>query len=325
MLTTLMTMFAAALQIMCDMRIRAFLEVCEEINFPVALEKTFWGQTCLTFLGMLLDTVRQVIGIPVDKLLKASNWVEYFLNKKNKKATVLEFQKLCGILNFICRAIVPGRAFLRRLYVGRTQNNGKVLKAHHHIKISDENRLDLLVWKQFLATPDCLYRPFIDSIAWNAEELDMYSDASGNFRLGFGAYCGPEWIYGQWDYDLCNEHKLSIEYLELFAVLAGVLKWIKLFANKRIILFCDNEAVVNMINNSSSSCKHCMILIRMLVAESISRNVRIFARHIRTHLNGKADALSRMDFKRFWKLASGTMNDKPSSIPKEIWPMSKLW
>ena len=119
--------------------------------------------------------------------------------------------------------------------------------------------------------------------------------------------------------------KPSIEYLELFAVLVGVIKWIKLFDNKRIILFCDNEAVVGMINNSSSSCKNCMVLIRLLVVESIVRNVRIFARHVGTKDNGKADALSRLDLKRFWRLAEDSMNVSPSELPEEVWPMRKLW
>ena len=266
-------LFAAALKCMCDWQMRSFLAVCNEINFPVALEKTFWGTTELTFLGMLLDTVKQVIGIPMEKLIKAANWVNDFLNKKNKKATVLEFQKLCGTLNFLCRCIAPGRAFLRRLYVMHNK-----LKPHHHVKISNENRLDLTVWKTFLSSPQSLYRPFMDAVSLNAEQLDMYSDASGNYKLGFGAYCRSEWSFGQWDMELCKELSLSIEYLELFAVLVGVLNWIKLFQNRRIILFCDNESVVQMINNSSSKCKHCMMLIRIFIAESLTRNVRIFAR-----------------------------------------------
>ena len=158
----------------------------------------------------------------------------------------------------------------------------------------------------------------------NAMELDMYSDASGNYELGFGAYCGPEWAYGKWDTEFCKLVKPSIEYLELFAVLVGVLKWIRLFKNRRIVLFCDNESVVHMINQSSSSCRNCMVLIRLLTAESIYRNVRIYAKHVRTKLNGKADALSRLDFKRFWNIAEN-MNCEPSSLPEEIWPFKKLW
>ena len=162
-------LFAAALRAACDAQIRVFLDVCKKINFPVALEKTYWISTILTFLGMLLDTDRQLICIPMDKLTKAINWVDFFLNKKNKKATVHEFQKLCGILNFLCRSIVPGRAFLRRLY----QVNNK-LKQHHHVKITEENRLDLKVWREFLTHPESYCRPFMDYTSWNADQLDMY-------------------------------------------------------------------------------------------------------------------------------------------------------
>ena len=318
-------LFAALLKSLCDKQIQVFLDVCEQISFPVALEKTFWSSTLLTFLGMLLDTKRQMVCIPMDKLLKAANWVEFFLNKKNKKATVLEFQKLCGILNFLCKSIVPGHDFLRRLYVKVMGANGKSLKPHHHLKISEENRLDLMVWKEFLASPHCFYRLFMEVVALQADKIDMFSDDSGNYKLGFGAYCGPEWTYGQWDVEFCQLHKPSIEFLGLFAVAVGVVNWITLFQNRRIILFCDNESVVHMINNSSSNRHNCMMLIRIIVAEGINRNVRIFAKHVGTKLNGKADALSRLDFVRFWNLAGSSMNDLPSGIPQELWPMDKVW
>ena len=118
-------LFAAALRRFCNEQIEIFLQVCAEISFPVAQEKTYWGTTRLAFLGLLLDTIKQVICIPTDKLIKALNWFDFFLNKKNKKATVLEFQKLCGTLNFLCRCIVPGRAFLRRLYAIEQGNRNK--------------------------------------------------------------------------------------------------------------------------------------------------------------------------------------------------------
>ena len=62
-----------------------------------------------------------------------------------------------------------------------------------------------------------------------------------------------------------------------------------------------------------------------MTAESIYRNVRIFAKHVSTKDNGKADALSRLDFSRFWNLAGREMNAHPTAIPQEIWPISKIW
>ena len=207
----------------------------------------------------------------------------------------------------------------------QTMVNSKILKPHHHVRVTEEHRLDLQVWKRFLCQLDNIFQPFMDSVSINAEEIDMYSDASGNYGLGFGAYCGPEWSWGQWDEDFCRSFQPSIEYLELFAVLVGVLNWIRLLANRRVVLFCDNEAVVHMINKNTSSCRQCMVLMRLLVEESISRNVRVYTKHVGTKENGKADALSRLDYKRFKQLAGDTMNQQQTAIPKEIWPMNKIW
>ena len=154
--------FAAYVKAWCDDQVKVFLSVCQHINFPVTLEKTFWGCTSLTFLDMLLDTINQVIGLPVDKVVKALELVRSFLSKK--KATVLEFQKLCGYLNFICRAVVPGRVFLRRLH---SKVHSRLLP-HHHVSINKENKMDLMVWEQFLLHPGIFTRPFIDCLELDA-------------------------------------------------------------------------------------------------------------------------------------------------------------
>ena len=175
-----------------------------------------------------------------------------------------------------------------------------------------------------MISPLAVARPFMDfaSEILKPTDIDMYSDASRNFDLGFGAYCGTEWTFGQWNLTFMKLNEPSIEYLELFAV--AVLNWIKLFRNNRICLHCDNEAVVFMINSNTSKCKHCMKIIRLIVLECMVYNVRVTALHIRTKANGKADALSRLDFKRFRKLGKN-MNELPSQIPREIWPMEKIW
>ena len=68
----------------------------------------------------------------------------------------------------------------------------------------------------------------------------------------------------------------SIEYLELLAACMAVFIWSERLRNKRIILFCDNQTVVMMINKMTSKYKNCMILIRMLVQKSIQYNLRVF-------------------------------------------------
>ena len=81
--------FAALKKLLCDLQVSTFLQICERICFPVSLEKTVWGCTLLTFLGLLIDTENQLICIPQDKLQRALDLIEYFLNKANGKVTVL--------------------------------------------------------------------------------------------------------------------------------------------------------------------------------------------------------------------------------------------
>ena len=314
--------FAALLKSLCDFQVNCFINICKVINFPVSIEKTEWGATMITFLGFLLDTERNLVCIPVDKVIRALEMVEYFINRR--KVTVHEVQKLAGFLNFLCRCIVPGRAFTRRLYSLMSGNNSK-LKPHHHVRVKKENKLDLQIWKQFLTSPQVFSRAFSEFTDEDIQEVELYSDASGNFHLGYGAWCYGNWLQSRWDVQFMRRFRPSIEFLELYAVTVGVMAWIHQFENRRIYLFCDNESVCNMLNNSSSSCEYCMILIRIVVLKSLCHNVRIFAKHVKTDDNGISDALSRFQMSRFKKLAPWMANVEPTDIPRELHPIQKIW
>ena len=118
----------------------------------------------------------------------------------------------------------------------------------------------------------------------------------------------------------------SIQYLELFAQVAGVLAWGYHFANHKVVIHCDNNSVVAMINNTSSSCKNCMILLRILTHHCLVINLKIFAKHIETQKNGISDSLSRFQANRFERLTKGLNLDHHSTpIPTEIWPAMDIW
>ena len=284
-------LFCEVMKSLCDQQVNKFLWVCDQIKFPVSLEKTFWGTQLLVFLGFLLDTVNKRVGIPVEKVVKALMMIGEFLD--TNKTMVRKVQKLYGFLNFLCRAIKPGRAFTRRLYAMYTSTNGQVLKPHHHVRIKVENKLDLTVWKTFLTNVHMFTRSFVDFTNPTIKDVSMYSDASGNFKKGgFGAWCENSWVQAFWDTQFMMEIQPSIEYLELFAVTAGILAWIPRIKNSRIRLFCDNESICYMLNSSSSRCKHCMVLIRLVVLTGLVNNIKISCKHVKTKSNGRADALS---------------------------------
>ena len=241
---------------------------------------------------------------------------------KQLKIKVYQLQRICGFLNFLGRAIVPGRAFNRRLY---SQLSGK-LKAHHHIRVTAEMKADLLMWLKFIEHPAVFSRPFFDySDILIADELDFFVDASKNPLLGFGGYCFSSWMQCHWD-GFIEKFDPSIQYLELYAMTAAILAWMHRFKNRRVVVFTDNESVMNMLNTNSSSCKNCMILIRIIVLHCLIHNIRFYGKHVRTHLNGVADSLSRFQVKRFRRLTRKLHMDKlPTPVPKEIWPIEKMW
>ena len=317
-------LFAALIKAICDQQCDTFLQICALINFPVSLEKTFRATTCLTFLGFLLDTVNQTVSVPIDKICKARELIQEVLNKK--KVTVHTVQRLCGFLNFLCRAIVPGRAFTRRLYAITA---GDKLKPHHHVLVKAENRMDLRVWLAFLDHPSVFARPFMDfSEILTADRIFFYTDSSGSSSKGMGGICFTSWMFSAWDSNFIESNKPSIQYLELYALTAGIIAWIHKFANRRVILFCDNKSVVDMLNLGTSGCRQCLVLIRLITLHCMIHNVRVFGEHVSTTKNDLADSLSRLQFTRFFKLVAEKeliMDKMATPVPQLIWPMSKIW
>ena len=164
--------FAALCKLLCDLQVQSFLDLCKCINFPVSIEKTFWGTTRLTFLGMLIDTIPQIIAIPEDKILKAECLIDEIL--ANKRTTVHKLQSLCGFLNFLGRSVVPGKAFTRHIYSAFSGKGPTKLKQHHHIRISGELKSDLFMWQKFIRHPAVFSRKFINCTPHFATELEFF-------------------------------------------------------------------------------------------------------------------------------------------------------
>ena len=189
--------FTALKQLFCDAQVQLFLDICNKIRFPVSLEKTFWSTTTLTFLGLLINTVTQTVSIPTEKVTRAQNLIQEILGKK--KVTVKQLQRLCGFLNFLCKCIVPGRTFTRRLYSYFNSS----MKPFHHVRVNTDMKKDLAVWCEFLQNPDIFCRPFIDyTHTLTADDIDLYTDASGS--IGMGGICGDSYFLQRWDQGFLN-------------------------------------------------------------------------------------------------------------------------
>ena len=316
--------FCAFLELICNNQVHTFLAICHKIKFPVALDKTFWASTTMTFLSFLIDTINKIVCIPLDKLSQGKNMIAFVLNKRNRRITVHQLQKICGFLNFLGRAIIPGCAFTRRLYAQLSGNSGTELRLYHHIYVTGEMRMDLQMWFKFLNHQSVFCKPFMDfSNEFSAQQLQFYSDAS---TMGMGAYCQNSGMFMKWDRKFMKKFQPSIECLEMVVLTAVILAWINRFPNKKVILYSDNQGVQGAVNQSSTHCKNCMALIRLIVLKCLIHNVDITIDYVKSADNDITDSLSRLQWNEFRRLTRKmSMDEFPTPIPEKISNLQEYW
>lgn len=286
----------------CEVYLQNFLTICKCIGLPMAKDKTVGPASCLIFLGIELDTVNKVARLPSDKLEKCLNLVREFLHQK--KVTLRELQSLCGLLNFACQVVVPGRAFLRRMF----DLCKGVKQPHHRIKLSRHVKEDLKVWENFLIqfNGKCF---FLNDKVVSSDSLHLFTDASG--ALGYGAVFQQSWFFGLWDK---NWLEMSITIKELYPIVLAIELWGHKLANKSVCFNCDNEALVFILNKQTSKERQLMFLVRKLVLLSLKHNILFIARHIPGKFNILSDALSRLQVHKF-KILFPEADEQSTDIP----------
>ena len=133
------------------------------------------------------------------------------------------------------------------------------LKQHHHISLDAEFRDGCKVWIHFLESNNPLLycRLFTDlNEKVDAEILDFYMDSMVNKFLGFGGIFTKSWFFGKWEEGYIDTYEPNIEFLELYAVCMGIFIWQERLRNHRIVIHCDNDGVVKILNKGSRKCKH---------------------------------------------------------------------
>ena len=285
-----------------------------------------WASEVMVFLGILLNGASFCLSIPEEKRMHAINSLQKLIVQR--KTTVRDLQQLTGFLNFLHKAIFTGTAFTRRMYA---KYSGRVekLKPYHHVHLDAEFKADCRIWLLFLESSmiTTVARPFVD-LNSNKEltQLEFYSDALCSKVLGMGARFEKQWTFAQLPRNFIKDFKPSIEFLELYGLVTAVYIWFNKLRNTRVVVFCDNESVMFMMNNSSSTCALCMKLIRGLVLMGLKHNFRIFARHLRSEENEIADSLSHLQFKKFNDLrVKYGLRAVAEPIPLELWPPMQQW
>ena len=279
----------------CGSLLQAFKGICSALGVPIALEKTTRPSQSIIFLGLEIDSVEQQVRVPANKVQALCTLVQTTLRKT--KVTLRQIQSLIGSLNFVCRAIAPGRAFTRRL-IGLTKG---VQNPHHKVRISSGAKLDLLAWLEFLNHFNGV-SPFRQWGWEHNDTISLFTDAAAS--IGFGGYFEGHWFQGRWP-SAFLDNPPSIAFLEFYPLVVSVHCWGHWLANRKVLFRTDNSAVVHIINSQSSRCDKIMQLVRNFVCRCLMHNIWFRAVHVPGVLNDIADSLSRFQIERFRMLAPG--------------------
>ena len=289
----------------CKQFITILHHECSRLGIPIAAHKSEGPTTCLTFLGIEIDTLSGQLRLPDDKLHRLKVLLHDWEGRKHCERKQLE--SLIGLLNHACKVVRSGRSFLRRMI--------DLLHALHHpphskipIRLNKGFRSDLAWWSAFIQH-------------WNGisflhppnhlPKIELYSDASGSW--GCGARCGNSWFQLSWD---AASHHLSIAEKELIPIILASAAWGASWQDQQVICHCDNQVIVACLQSRTSKNTGIMHLLRCLVFVEARYRYHLQPVYINTHANHLADDLSRNKISSFLlKVPTADHTPTPISHP----------
>lgn len=225
------------------------ISLFKKLGVPLAPEKMVGPISCLTFLGIEIDTTLMSLKLPEEKFAELVSLIAEW--KTKKKCTKRDLLSLVGKLSFASKVIPSGRIFLRRLIILSTT----VKQLSHRISLNSEARKDILWWAEYLPSWNGRYK-ILNPATTPCHDLNIFTDASG--EIGYGIYNDGEWVSQKWPEAVKAK---SIQWKELFPVYLCCLLWASSFRGKRLLFHCDNLAIVNIWSAQSSKCPEIMAIL----------------------------------------------------------------
>jgi hypothetical protein len=255
----------------------------------------------ITFLGLGLDSVQQVLFVPEDKVDDLQAGIGRMLARTH--TTKWGLQSLVGKMSFVAKALPGARPFFRSL-IDATKG---LPHPYARQKLSDAMREDLVLWLRFIKNWNGRAR-------WRrADPIAITHDAS---RDGFGFYLArlpdgfnpsrlPQRLRlgsafaGSFSQEHMQHNDRSIQYGELLAIAVSVAMYAPYLRNQSLLVLSDNETDVHVINRQRTASPPLLTLLRAVYRVCAEYNIDIRARHLPGENNYVADLLSRPNLHMF--------------------------
>ena len=287
----------------CEEHLKILLMTFERLNIPVAMEKLEGPTTVLTFLGIEMDTQNSTLRLPRDKVQELKSLIATWSQRKS--CTKRDLQSLVGKLQHACKVVRPGRSFLRRMF----ELLRGTAKKQHFIRLNRSFHSDLRWWHLFLESWNGV--AMMGSPEWQPK-IHLFSDASGSF--GCGAWWDQSWFQVAWTSDV---QEWSIAQKELLPIVLAAMLWGKFWRGKAVLVHCDNQAVVEMVNSGYCRDQGMMQMIRCLFFILAFFEISMQTVHIPGRLNIGADAIS-WDNIQVFHMQAPKAHARPSPVPQAL-------
>ena len=249
------------------------------LGIPISISKLEGPGTCVTFLGIIIDTVRFQLRLPEDKLVRIRSIVASWIGRRSGRRSNME--SLLGHLSHAATVVRPGRIFLRHLFtlMARTPER------HHFVHLDQVAKADLAWWHCFLQS----WHGASFIVPEGPPSIRVHSDASGSF--GCGAFTSAsQWFQVRWPESWAD---VDISAKEMVPIVLAAAIWGGSWKGRRVCFLSDNAAVVAIIGRRSARHPRLLHLLRCLYFYAAHYQFMYCAQHLPGVSNTAADALSR--------------------------------
>lgn len=277
----------AASRDLIDKHAQICIDTLLSLGWKINWEKSsIVPSTEIEYLGYVINScgpegVPQ-LRVPQSKIRKVKKDIKRALKNNCVSARILA--RLAGQCIAMCRAVLPGKLQLRRVY---------------SLLSTRTSWDDKLTWSDGAISDFSWWLNAVDS--WNGTSLiptvidgQLETDAS---HIGWGAVYNNQYAQGSWNQSIANR---SSNFRELLTVLFALHSFRP--RNQTIQILSDNVTTVAYLNHMGGPSLKLTEIAKAIWSECLKNKIMLVARHLPGKYNVTADGLSRYQDKYEWFL-----------------------
>ena len=282
----------------------------------------------MPYLGIMFDTLKMRMSIPPAKVAEVQAEVSLWMKKNS--ATKRTLQQLLGKLFWVSQVVRFSRCFMGRLL---TQ-----LQAMHSLPPNKKKALsqgckqDISWWNRYLRRfngVELLYKadPLLGLTLEQLLDTGAQVNCGDAQPAGGGSYYGTEYWSRPFPDWLCQE-SIPIHIKEFWVVLVSAWLWGEKWTGKMVYIFCDNDAVVEVLDKERPKDLQLQELLREFMYVVCTRKFSPIFKKIGTKENFVADKISRFhdpDFLQEYFLKNNIPARTPIEVPDSLFLLKSNW